>query len=138
MFDFSNLDLSNAHIQEPLKPGRYVAMITKAEVKDNKLGTGKNLIIVFKAPEGTTSTTIVVANANKQAVEIGLDKLYTLLVYAGHPTPKHPGSVNSLIGLTVGITVIQDGEYTRVANVFRPPKEEAVTEPVDESDAIPF
>ena len=62
----------------------------------------------------------------------------SVLVYAGHPTPKHPGSVNSLIGLTVGITVIQDGEYTRVANVFRPPKEEAVTEPVDESDAIPF
>ena len=37
MFDFSNLDLSNAHIQEPLKPGRYVATITKLRSKITNL-----------------------------------------------------------------------------------------------------
>lgn len=142
MFDFSNLDLSQAQLQGGrIKPGRYVCTIIKAEVKDNRAGTGKNLVVTFGTKDNqVVSTVIVLTHPNPTAVEIGRNKLYTMLVRAHHPSPRHPGSVTSMWGLKVGIILEQNGEHVDVRGYYEPDEDENenATEEVDESTAIPF
>lgn len=144
MFDFSNLDLSKAQEQGGvLEPGRYDAKIIKAEVVNNKNGNGKNLKVLFGCRGKSITAHIVLAHTNAKAAEIGLDKLYTMLVRAHHPSPRHPGSINSLWGLEVGIVVIDENGYPTVSGFYEirdkgNSEEPAPTAGSDEEDAIPF
>jgi hypothetical protein len=71
-----------------LPPGNYLAMATKAQVKDTKDGTGKYLSVQFQILDGEHARRIVFANYNiknksPQATQIGLRQLGQLWEAAG-------------------------------------------------------
>ena len=113
-FSFSNLDLTNVTAAKGagvLTTGRYVVRIREATIKNTKKEDGsKTLNVRFTCDEGVITDNInVYIKGSDEATRIGREQLKGMLECAGHPSPNNPGDVSSLVGLTVGIIVGEDG-----------------------------
>ena len=112
---FDQLDLTN--VQEGgnhLKRGQYLCEVTKASVEktNDKKGLFVQVNLRCLAGHGISIDRFNVSNANEKAVEIGLSKLKTFLIAAGHPNPNKPGNIASLSGLKVGVNVNRGKPFT--------------------------
>jgi hypothetical protein len=115
-FSFRNLNLANVDVgsgAERLKPGRYTARVTEAELRETKSGGNAVRVTFTDVDGGGMISDFINVNVPKsaEATRIGLERLKALLVHGGHRTPDNPGDIKSLKGLTVGIRVVEE-EYT--------------------------
>lgn len=106
---FNSLDLTGVSEEggrQTLTPGNYICTISEAAVARTKAGTGHVLTVKLSDDFGQfVIDRINVANQNETTQKIGTQRLKSLLVCAGHPTPDKPGDVSSLNGLKVGVRV---------------------------------
>lgn len=107
---FGSLDLSGVSAEEgrkTLKPGSYVCIVKNAKIEPTANGSGRKLVVELHEENGAGHVTdyINVFNKSQQATDIGLRRLKSLLVAGGHPNPDHPGDVNTINGLRVGVHV---------------------------------
>lgn len=114
-FSFRNLNLSNvtaAGGSTRIKPGRYVVRVNGAEIRETK--SRGHQVVVELVDDGTGAKISDWINVNvptsTKATQIGLERLKSLLVNSGHSNPDQPGDIKSLIGLRVGINVVEE-EY---------------------------
>ena len=115
-FSFRNLNLANVDVgsgAERLKPGRYTARVTDAELRETKSGGNAVRVTLTDVDGGGMISDFINVNVPKssEATRIGLERLKALLVHGGHRTPDNPGDIKTLKGLTVGIRVVEE-EYT--------------------------
>lgn len=116
-FSFNNLDLSNTEVAkggQTLKPGRYVAKVKDAKVRQTR-SNGAQLECQFtdEGGEGTIKAWLNIhVPSSQEATRIGREQLKALLVHGGHPNPNRPGDVTTVKGLRVGIGVVKD-EYQK-------------------------
>lgn len=73
---------------EALPEGKYIAVIKKAELKDNKAKTGQGIQCQYQIIDGqfkgkTFKDWVNITNPDQQTVEIGLKRLNTLLSLGG-------------------------------------------------------
>lgn len=129
-WSFRDLNLEGVDTQKgstSLKPGRYVAKVVEATLRDAKTGGSKQIMVKLSDTEGQGSVhdfiTVWVRNPadEKQAtaLRIGQERLKALLVYGGHPTPDRPGDLKSLVNLVVGLNVEQGEDWTDDKGVTR-------------------
>lgn len=115
-FSFRNLNLANvtaASGSNRLKPGRYVVRVKGAEIRETK-SRGHQVVVELAddASGGSISDYINVnVPTSEKATQIGLERLKSLLVNSGHNNPDQPGDIKSLVGLRVGVNVVED-EWT--------------------------
>ena len=112
-FSFNDLDLTNVNVSTGgamLSPGDYVAEITGAKMIKTKDKTGDRLEVKFSDVKGGGSINHWL-NLNlpgkPEPTKIGREQLKTLAYFGGHPNPDKPSDVKTLVGLKVGIRVIE-------------------------------
>ena len=86
---------------DPIPAGKYVAVITKTEVKPNKAGTGSYLQFVFQIFEGEYSGRLLWArlnldNPNETAVKIARGELSAICRAVGVMQPKDSVELHNL------------------------------------------
>jgi len=128
-FSFNNLNLSGVSVSTSslLKPGKYVVRISDAKVIDTSDRSGKRLELNFAEVNGGGNIRHYVnlhLPKSPKATEIGKGQLKTILHFGGHANPDHPGDVNTMKGLIVGIVVgtevyNKDGESRTTSKVDR-------------------
>jgi hypothetical protein len=116
-FNFKELSLSEVDVSTAapiLMPGRYVVEVKDAELRGTKNGGDAVQISMTDTKGGGSLRGWLNVNvpSSKPATRIGREQLKALLTFGGHPTPDNPSDINSLIGLTVGISVGKD-TYTK-------------------------
>lgn len=158
-FSFRNLNLKNVDVKsgaERLRPGRYVARVSGAELRQTKSGGSAVRVELVDVDGGGTISDFINVHvpSSADASRIGLERLKSLLVYGGHRNPDQPGDIATLKGLTVGIRVVSE-EYTdkdgnkregsKVKNYLAvednattPKAEEKTSEAAPHDDDIPF
>lgn len=149
-FSFSDLDLTGTQPERgstTLTPGKYVAKITSAEMKQDKRG-GSQVVVKLSDIHGagsiTDHITVFVPKTGRADVDeksntsmtIGRQRLMALLTFGGHPNPAKPGDIRSMNGMVVGIWVEEgdefvnsDGKTVRAAGKLR--KYGAYMDPVE-------
>lgn len=129
-WSFDTIDLTKVEAQKggaTLKPGRYSCDIQEVEIRKTSAG-GRQLVVRLGDQNGGGYVTDYITLTNpksgtdpkaKMAVEIGMSRLKSLLVYGAHPNPDRPGDVRSLVGLTVGVVVEQGDDWVDDKGVTR-------------------
>jgi len=116
-FDFNNLDLGNVELSSGsvvIPIGDHVAKVVGAELTKSSKGVDQVKVTVENEDKQTLMKWITVRNPNSQQnTSIGRQELKALLVHGGHPDPDNIGQhgIDSMIGLQVGIRVVEDA-YT--------------------------
>jgi hypothetical protein len=137
---FDGLDLSKVEAEsgrKTLEPGSHPCTITEAALSQTKDKAGHGLIVTFtsKNGAGVVEDFINLNNRNPMAVEIGMKRLKGLLIAAKHPNPDRPSDVRALVGLSVGVHVVQGSEWTDKDGKVRPgggkPRQSGAYYPVD-------
>jgi len=159
-FSFNNLNLESVEfssVSSVLEPGRHVCRVDSAELKDTRTG-GKQVVLQLGSTEGKGNIRAwinVFTPSSKQATDIGREQLKALLTHGGHPNPNHPGDINTLQGLVVGVgvssdTYMKDGQErtgSTVSYFFDPAQASKPVEsskpaeapaPTPKDDEIPF
>lgn len=115
MFEF-DLNEYEANNGGPVPKGSYLVQVEKAELVDTKTG-GKMIKVQFNIVDENQNGRKLfeqynIANANPQAVQIGLGRIKSLVLAAGANIAKFT-SPDQLIGLEclVNVKVYEDGEY---------------------------
>ncbi len=116
-FNFSSMDLSAVEAQGPrtLSPGIHPCKIAEAKIEPTKDKKGRKLVVKFigvNSPGYVTDFINISLPGKEVATRIGLERLKSLLVAAGHPNPNQPGDIKSLVGLTVNVSVMQGDDWT--------------------------
>lgn len=114
-FSFRNLNLKNVDVKsgaERLRPGRYVARVSGAELRQTKSGGSAVRVELVDVDGGGVISDFINVHvpSSAEASRIGLERLKSLLVFGGHRNPDQPGDINTLKGLVVGIRVVAE-EY---------------------------
>lgn len=114
-FSFRNLNLANVTASTGstrLKPGRYVVRVGGAEIRETKSRGHQVVVELIDDASGAKISDWINVNVptSTKATQIGLERLKSLLVNSGHPNPDQPGDIKSLVGLRVGINVVEE-EY---------------------------
>ena len=109
--------LPQEQVFKPLPEGKYVAMITKAEIKDTKALTGQYINFKYVIVDGQHKgrsffDNVNISNPNQEAVDIGLARLNTVLTIGGVDVLQN---TQQLINITVLATIgfsdeIRNGE----------------------------
>ena len=130
---------------EPLPAGTYGAKIVKAEVKDNKAGTGKNVVVQFsllgeKGVKGRKITEYIsVQNQNPDATRIGMAKLKDLIIKSGVSDPSTVNDISDITGNMVGLKLKVEagrGDYGPQNRVqgFKEYTDELLSGPANDQD----
>ena len=86
---------------DPIPPGKYIAVITKSEMKPTKAGTGNYLELVFQIIDGEFKNRrqwdrLNLNNPNPKAVEIARAQLSSICRAVGVMTPSDSGELHDL------------------------------------------
>lgn len=121
---FGDLDLSTVEAEQgrkTLTPGAHPCRVTSAELKATTNGHG--IKVEFQALDGSGTTSDFINVSHKRspdAERIGRQRLKALLIAGNHPNPNKPGDIRSLVGLRVGVHVVQSEDWVDKEGRKRP------------------
>tara|TARA_R110000823_G_scaffold14939_2_gene48985 strand:+ start:2614 stop:3102 length:489 start_codon:yes stop_codon:yes gene_type:complete len=142
-FSFNDLNLATVQTSgasSQLKPGRYVAKVTNALLRDTKSG-GKMVEVELDDVGGNGNLRAFLnihIPSSEQATRIGREQLKALLTFGGHVDPDNVGKhgIASLKGLKSGVLVVAES-YTKDGEVRTGSKVKGFFDPKGFVSSIP-
>lgn len=141
---FGGLNLAN--VQESgaprLGPGKYRVSVSGAKVESfGEHNANKRLTVDMTDLDGAGSTMEkfnLHFPSSPDAEQIGLGKLKSMLIQAGHANPDNPGDLETINGLKVGIIINPGKPYTNRNGTTITPNEVKMFFKVDDFEKVSF
>lgn len=122
---FNAAEVEPIGVFEPLPPGKYVAIITKSEMRPTKSGQGSYLQLAFTIAEGAHKNRVLwvrlnLAHPNAQAVKIARSQLSAICRAVGVMQPRDSVELHEIpLVITVALRPREDtGELANVVKGY--------------------
>lgn len=120
MFDMRSVEAPKKGSYEPIPEGDYPLLITDAEVKDTKAGTGQYLNVTMEITAGDFKGRKLwhlfnIANPNPEAVRIAKEQMKAMMLASGLPEDKCVvKDVGDFCGMSFMARVKVDGDKNKI------------------------